>query len=120
MTQDKQRKRKKIQKQLDALKGFPNTKAVRQLRKELQEKLRRIESKVKKSRQTKLPVSKREIQRQANLARSRKVHKYHNYVKQIVENYPDLTYSQVRRQFKERKQGKHTEIPDVIWRNPSP
>lgn len=117
------REKRRIQRQIDALKSFPNTKTVRKLRKELQEKLRRIElqlKKTKKGRQTRLPVSRKETQRQANLARSRKVHKYHNYIRQIVENYTDLTYSQVRKQFKERKQGKHTEIPDVIWRNPSP
>jgi uncharacterized short protein YbdD (DUF466 family) len=118
MTRTEQRK--KILKQLKALKGFPNTKTVRKLRKELQVKLKRIESKVEKPKQTRLRVSRKEIQRQANLARSRKVHKYHNYIKQISNNYPDLTYSQIRKQFKERKKGKHTEIPDVVWFNPSP
>lgn len=112
--------KKKIRKQLDTLKGFPNTKTVRKLRKELQEKLARLESKPGKDRQTRLAVSRKEIRRQANLARARKVHKYHNYIKQIQKNYPNLTYSQIRKQFAERKSGKHTKIPDVIWRNPSP
>lgn len=114
------RDKKKIQKQLDALKDFANTKAVRQLRKELQEKLSCLESRPRKFKQTRLPVSRKEIRRQANLARASKVHKYHNYIKQIQKNYPGLTYSQIRKQFAERKSGKHTKIPDVIWRNPSP
>jgi hypothetical protein len=114
------RDKNKIQKQLDALKEFPNTKTVRKLRKELQNKLARLESRPKKARQMQLPVSRREVQRQANLARARKVHKYHNYIKQIQKNYPNLTYSQIRKQFADRKRGKQTKIPDVIWRNPSP
>lgn len=114
------RDKKKIRKQLDALKDFANTKAVRRLRKELQEKLAHLESRPKKFKQTRLPVSRKEIQRQANLVRSRKVHKYHHYMRQIQKNYPGLTYSQIRKQFAERKKGKHTKIPDVVWRNPSP
>lgn len=114
------RNRKKIQRQLDALKDFANTKAVRQLRKELQARLRTIETRAKKGKQARFPVSRKEVQRQANLSRARKLHKYHNYLKQIQKNYPDLTYTQIRKQFKERKQGKKSEIPDVIWHNPSP
>lgn len=48
------KEKKKIQKQIDVLKGFPNTKNVRRLRKELQEKLRRTRS-VRKGKQTKIP-----------------------------------------------------------------
>jgi len=112
--------KKKILKQIDALKDFPSRKTVQQLIKELQEKLRRIESKIEKGRQVMLPLSSAEIQRQANLSRASKLKKYHNYVRQIRNSFPDLTYSQIRKQFKERKQGKQTEIPDPVWFNPSP
>ena len=112
--------KKKLLRQLDALKVFQNTKSVRQLRKELQDKLRAIESTIERGKQAKLPVSKAEIKRQANLSRAGKLKKYHNYVRQIRNSFPDLTYSQIRKQFKERKKGKDVEIPDVIWRNPSP
>ena len=113
-------KKKKIQKQLDALKDFANTKTVRKLRKELNERLARLESRPKKTKQIPLPASPKEVRRQANLSRSRKVRKYHNYIRQIQNNYPNLAYAQIRKQFAERKAGKQSKIPDVIWRNPSP
>ncbi|WP_415281116.1 hypothetical protein [Candidatus Nitrososphaera sp. FF02] len=114
------KQRKKILKQLDALKKFPNTSTVRKLRQELNEKLRRIDSRIQHGRQTKLPISKKQVKRMANAARAGKLHKYHNYIRQIHDNYPDLTYADIRRQYAERKKGKRSEIPDVIWRNPSP
>ena len=126
-TDDAKQKKKKLllQQQLKALKSFSNTKAVRKLKEELETKLRQLERKAAteaqaRPRQTKLPISKAVIRRLANDKRSAKLRKYHNYLRQIRDNYPDLTYADLRKQFRERKEGKHTKVPDVIWRNPSP
>jgi hypothetical protein len=65
-------------------------------------------------------MAERSASKVANEARAGKMKKYHNYLRQIRNNYPDLTYAQLRRQFSERKRGIKTEVPDVVWRNPSP
>ena len=112
--------RKKLLQQLQALKSFPNTKAVRKLREELNRKIAAIDAKAARGKQTKLPFSKAAKQKAANEARAAKLRKYHNYLQQIRNNYPNLTYADLRKQFRERKQGKQTKVPDVVWRNPSP
>jgi hypothetical protein len=114
------KRRKKILKQLEALKGFPNTNSVRNLRQELKEKLRRIDARVKRGKQAKLPIPKKAMKRMADTARAAKLRKYHNYIRQIRDNYPGLTYADIRRQYNERKKGRPSKIPDPIWRNPSP
>lgn len=106
MTPDK----KKLLEQLDALKVFPNNKLVRQLRKQIQDKLSSLEiSKVK----TEIPVN-------ANLARSKGLKWYHRYIRMIHDNYPEIPYAQIRKQFSLRKKGQGSDIPDVVWQNPSP
>jgi hypothetical protein len=112
--------RKKLRKQLKALKAFSNTAAVRRLRQELNRKLDALEAKAERGRQTKMPTSNAAAQKAANAARAGKLRKYHNYLRQIRDSYPNLTYRELRRQFSERKRGKQTKVPDVIWRNPSP
>jgi len=107
MTPDK----KKLLEQLDALKLFPNNKLVKQLRKRIQEKLESLEiSKVVK---TEIPVT-------ANLSRSKGLKQYHRYIRLIRDNFPNLKYSEIRKQFYQRKQGGGSDIPDVVWQNPSP
>ena len=38
----------------------------------------------------------------------------------IRNNFPDLSYNQIRTQFAKRKSGQGVSIPDVVWQNPSP
>ncbi|MGH2611879.1 MAG: hypothetical protein ACRDFB_02385 [Rhabdochlamydiaceae bacterium] len=102
--------KKKLFEQLDALKVFPNNKLVRQLRKQIQDKLSNLEvSKVK------TPISV-----DSNLARSKGLKQYHHYMRLIRNNFPDLKYSEIRKQFSLRKQGKESKIPEAVWQNPSP
>lgn len=112
--------RKKIKEKLDALKIFSNTATVRKLRQELEEKLRSIDVQLKRGKQVTLPIPKDETERLANAARAAKLRKYHNYLRQIRNSYPDLKYADIRRRYHERKKGRKSKIPDVIWRNPSP
>jgi uncharacterized protein YpbB len=105
----KQNKSKeKLLEQLEALKLFPKNKLASQLRKQIQTKLQKLERpktiKPKKKNQT----------------RSGKLRRYHNYIRQIRNNFPNLSYNQIRSQLKKRKEGQDVSIPDVIWQNPSP
>lgn len=104
MTLDKQ----KLLEQLEALKLFPNNKQVKELRKQIKKKLSKLEKpKEKKKKQT-------------NQTRAGKLRRYHNYIRQIRNNFPNLTYSQIRSELSQRRKGKSVSIPDVVWQNPSP
>ncbi|QLH03001.1 hypothetical protein C5F47_05280 [Nitrosopumilus cobalaminigenes] len=96
--------------QLQALKIFPNTKLVKELRFQIKKKLEKIDRKQK-------PLIKK---RKANLTRSGKLRRYHNYIRQIRNNFPGLKYNQIRSQLSQRRRGNQVSIPDAIWQNPSP
>lgn len=104
--------RKKLLEQLDALKIFPNNKLVRELRKKIQSQLDRLE-RIEKPVTVVKTVS-------SNISRSTKLKKYHRYLRMIRDNFPNLKYSDIRKQFSERRKGQESDIPDVIWQNPSP
>jgi hypothetical protein len=104
-TQDK---RNKLLEQLDALKIFPNNKLVRQLRNQLKSKLEKLET-------SSIPVPKN-----VNLSRSNKLKRYHNYLRQIRNNFPEYSYNQIRQQFAKRRNQEDVSIPDAVWQNPSP
>ncbi|MBS3926439.1 MAG: hypothetical protein KGZ34_07120 [Nitrosarchaeum sp.] len=95
----------KLREQLDALKIFPNTKLVKELRNQIKKKLEKIQPK----KQT-IP----------NQSRSVKLKKYHRYIKLVRNSFPELSHAEIRRQFSKRRSGKDVSIPDVIWQNPSP
>lgn len=100
----------KLLEQLNALKLFPNNKHVKELRKQITQKLKNLEIKKPKPKQKSNP----------NISRSGKLRRYHNYIRQIRNNFPNLSYKQIRSQLSKRRQGKQVSIPDVIWQNPSP
>ena len=108
--------KKKLLEQLDALKIFPKNKLVRELQRQIKNKLERLE----KRKEIKLVSSTINAIAKANLSRATKLRKYHHYVRLIRNNFPDLDYSTIRKQFSERKLGTQVSIPDVIWQNPSP
>ena len=97
--------RKKLLEQLDALKIFPNTKLVKELRQQIKKKLEK-----KQPKQQTIP----------NQSRSIKLKKYHRYIKLVRNSFPELSHAEIRRQFSKRRRNKQVSIPDVIWQNPSP
>ena len=107
---DKSEQIKKLKQRLDALKIFPNNKEVRILK----ERIKRQLSNLQKKQDKKIKSQK------SNLSRSGKLRRYHNYIRQIRNSFPNLQYNQIRSQLSKRKQGKEVSIPDVIWQNPSP
>ncbi len=106
-------KKEKLLEQLEALKIFPKTKLVKDLQKQIRIKLEKLERKEKST-----PIKQKV--KNINQSRSTKLRKYHRYIRLIRDNYPELSYSQIRIQFARRKKGQDVSISDPIWRNPSP
>jgi len=102
-------KKEELERHLDALKQFPNIREVKALRKRIKGELKRVPRKAKPQPKA-VP----------NQSRSSKMTKYWRYVKMIRNNFPNLTVSDIRRQFSKRRKGNKVKIPDVIWQNPSP
>jgi len=100
----------KLSEQIRALRELPQIKEVRLLRQRLQRELERF---TKKEIKTEIIIPKPDT-------RSSKLKKYHRYLRMIRDTYPNLKYSEIRKQFAERRKGQETNIPDVIWQNPSP
>ena len=103
-------RRNKLLKRIDALKLFPNNNEVRILRSRTQKALERLEKQTEVTVPPEPKVSKR----------SSSLEKYHRYIRLIRDNFPDLKYLDIRRQFGKRKRGGIVSIPDAVWQNPSP
>jgi len=46
--------------------------------------------------------------------------KHFRYLRLIRDNFPDLTFTQIRKEFSRRRKGLESDIPDAVWQNPSP
>ena len=110
-----QDQKEKLEAQLDALKIFPNTVLVRNLRRQIKAELEKIERKEKV-----LVPRPEDIKTKANLSRSSKAKKYHRYIRLIRNNFPELSYGDIRKQFSKRRRGIEVSISDAVWQNPSP
>ena len=119
---------KHFQNLIKNLDNYPQSKAVRQVRKELKEKLDKIITRETKA--AKKIVSRTQRALQANVSRASKMRKEHHYMRLVYElalendirkaDGTPLTYLDVRRQVSRRRKGKGVSIPDIIWNNPSP
>lgn len=105
--------REELERQIEALKLFPNNNLVRRLRKQINEKLENLAK-------TETIIPQDADKKQPNLARSQGLKKYHRYIRLVRNNFPQYSYSDIRKQFSRRKKGKESSIPDVVWQNPSP
>lgn len=103
----------KLKERLLALKIFPNNKEVKILRERIKKQLTGLKKKQIKNNKSK-------TKQQSNQSRSGKLRRYHNYIRQIRNSYPNLSYNEIRSQLTKRRQGKPSNIPDAIWQNPSP
>jgi len=103
-------RRNKLLKRLEALKLFPNNNEVRTLRSRTQKALERLE---------KLDVTPTPIPLKVS-TRSSSLKKHHRYIRLIRNNFPNLKYFDIRKQFTKRKRGDEVSIPDAVWQNPSP
>lgn len=99
---------------LESLKELPKIKEVRALQNRIQKELVRIKTKKKV---TRVP-SKEKIAAQANVKRSSSMKKNWRFWK-LIADATGLKVSEVRKQWKKRKEGFEVDIPDAIWQNPS-
>ena len=104
----------KLREQLDNLKALPNIKEVVALRKRLAKELEKATPKIKKEVVAPVPTVSR------NQKISLGLKKHFRYLRLIRDNFPDLTFSQLRKEFSRRRGELESEIPDAVWENPSP
>ncbi len=105
----------KVREQLQALKSLPNLKEVIALRKRLESELSILTAKTKELIEvTVFP----KITRAEKISRTLK--KQFNYLRQIRNNFPDISWLELRREFSRRRKGLDSKIPDAVWQNPSP
>ena len=105
----------KVREQLENLKNLPNLKEVVALRKRFTRELERL----LKKEETKVEVTVfPKTTRAEKISRSLK--KQFNYLRQIRNNFPDISWLELRREFSRRRKGLDSKIPDAVWQNPSP
>ena len=102
----------KLLEQLKALKLFPNNNEVRILRKRIKKQLEKIRITVAE------PVPTAVVP--ANVRRSKSLKKHFRYLRLIRNNFPNLKFGDIRKQFSKRRKGFESNIPDAVWQNPSP
>ena len=104
----------KLKEQLENLKQLPNIKEVVALRKRLVKELEKSIPKIKKEVVVPAPT----VTRGEKISVALK--KHFRYLRLIRDNFPDLTFAQLRKEFSRRRKGLESEIPDAVWQNPSP
>ena len=104
----------KLKEHLENLKLLPNIKEVIALRKRLTKELEKTLPKIKKEVVAPTPT----VLRGQKISSGLK--KHFRYLRLIRNNFPDLTFAQLRKEFSRRRKGIETNIPDAVWQNPSP
>ena len=105
----------KVREQIESLKNLPNIKEVIALRKRLQSELKTLEVDNKSRIEvTEFP----KITRSEKISRTLK--KRFRYLRLIRNQFPEFSWLELRREFSRREKGLDSEIPDVVWQNPSP
>ncbi len=105
----------KVREQLESLKDLPNLKEVVALRKRLEQELEILE------RQEESNI---EVIEFTGLSRAQKISrtlkKRFHYLRLIRNQFPEISWLDLRREFSRREKGQESKIPDVVWQNPSP
>ena len=105
----------KVREQLENLKNLPNLKEVVALRQRLAKELGILTKKTEELVEvTVFPT----VTRAEKISRSLK--EQFNYLRQIRNNFPDISGLELRREFSRRRKGLDSKIPDAVWQNPSP
>jgi hypothetical protein len=103
--------KEKILDQLENLKKLPKIKEVKALRQRLEKELQRLEGI-------------EPITRQVSNLRSEKISnslkKHYRYLRMIRNNFPDIKWKDLRKEYSKKQKGEESNIPDFVWENPSP
>ena len=98
----------KLKEQLENLKQLPNIREVVALRKRLVKELDKSTPKVK----TVAVITAPAVTRAEKISVGLK--KHFRYLRLIRNNFPDLTFAQLRNEFSRRRKGLETDIPDAV------
>lgn len=112
-----------IERDIEILKQLRPLKEVLDLRRRLFGRLSFVKRQIAKLESSKTQHEKEKQERsiKANKNRSAKNKKNWRFWKNIQQNYyPDKSLKEIRAAWKRQKQALETDIPDVVWRNPSP
>ena len=105
----------KVRESLEKLKDLPNLKEVVALRARLAQELK-ILSRVEE------PLI--DVSDFTGLTRAEKISrtlkKRFRYLRLIRNQFPEISWLDLRREFSRREKGQESKIPDVVWQNPSP
>jgi len=105
----------KVREQLESLKNLPNIKEVIALRKRLNRELEILSIK---------DESKIEITEFPKITRAQKISrtlkKRFRFLRLIRNQFPEMSIRELNKQLTRRQKGLDTDIPDVVWQNPSP
>lgn len=104
--------KEKILDQLENLKNLPKIKEVKALRHRLEKELKKFEG----IEPTVKQVSK--SSRGQKISQSLKHH--FRYLRLIRNNFPDLKWNELRKEYSKKRKGDDSNIPDFVWQNPSP
>ena len=105
----------KVREQINSLKNLPNLKEVIALRKRLEQELKILQTK----QESKIKVTEFSKPTRAQKISST-LKKRFRYLRLIRNQFPEISWLDLRREFSRREKGMDSKIPDVVWQNPSP
>lgn len=105
----------KVRAELESLKNLPNFKEVIALRKRLEQELEKLE--IIKEEEIQVTEFPKESRAQKI---SKTLKKQFRYLRLIRNQFPEIPWLELRREFTKKKKGLESKIPDVVWQNPSP
>lgn len=100
-----------IIKQLENLKNLPKFKEVKALRHRLEKDLQRFEG---------IEPIVKEISKPRNEKISQSLKHHFRYLRLIRNNFPDIKWKDLRKEYSKKRKGEESNIPDFVWENPSP
>lgn len=104
--------KEKILEQLESLKNLPQVKEVKALRQRLEKELARFEG---------IKPTLKEVSKSSRGQKISQALKHHfRYLRLIRNNFPDLKWNDLRKEYSKKRKGEESNIPDVVWQNPSP
>lgn len=112
-----------IENEIKEILSFRDTVFLRKFRRQLEGEKSFIREQIAKLGRSKELAKKEHLERigKANRNRSTKMKRNWNYYRDIQKNYyPDKSLKEIRRLHKMHRQGLETDVPDLVWKNPSP
>lgn len=111
----------KIDQELSALRQFRRTPHIEKLERHLQGERSYVKEQIRKLERERIEKPFERTAAEANKRRSESMKKQWRFFKAIQKNqYPDKSVKEIRSEYSKLKKGMESDIPDVVWRNPSP